>query len=83
MYRRGALREDLLYERCATVVGIDARLATIDDLLHPRRNAPRCECGVPIMRGSHFCPNCGRAVEPAEADASVATVIQQASAEDL
>jgi len=83
MYRRGALREDLLYERCAAVVGIDARLAEIDDLLHPRRNAPHCECGVPIMRGSHFCPNCGRAFEPADADPSDETIIQPASVEDV
>jgi hypothetical protein len=81
MYRHGALREDLLYERCATVVGIDTRLAEIDDLLHPRRHGPRCDCGVPIMRGSHFCPNCGRAFEPADAATSDATVVQ-ASAED-
>jgi hypothetical protein len=69
--------------RCAAVVGIDARLAEIDDLLHPRRNAPHCECGVPIMRGSHFCPNCGRAFEPADADPSDETIIQPASVEDV
>ena len=43
MYRRGAFREDLLEERCADAVGIDARLAEIDDLLHGERHAPRCE----------------------------------------
>jgi hypothetical protein len=64
MYRRGAFREDLLEEACADAVGIDARLAEIDDLLHGERHAPRCECGVPILRGSHFCPNCGRALAP-------------------
>ena len=36
MYRRGGFREDLLAERCAAVVGIDARLAEIEDLLHMR-----------------------------------------------
>ena len=60
LYRRGGFRDDLLAERCADVVGIDARLAEIDDLLHSRRHAPRCECGAPILRHSHFCPNCGR-----------------------
>ena len=60
MYRRGGFRDDLLAEGCADVVGIDARLAEIDELLHARRRAPRCECGAPILRGSHFCPNCGR-----------------------
>jgi hypothetical protein len=83
MYRRGALREDLLYERCATVVGIDIRLGEIDDLLHPRRRAPQCECGIPIIRGSHFCPNCGRAFEPADVVAADETAIQPAKAKDL
>lgn len=64
MYRRGGFREDLLAERCAAVVGIDARLAEIDDLLHARRHLPRCECGAPVLRGSHFCPNCGRTLDP-------------------
>ena len=61
MYRRGGFRDDLLAERAATVVGIDARLAEIEELLHVRRQVPRCECGAPILRGSHFCPGCGRA----------------------
>jgi hypothetical protein len=63
MYRRGAFREDLLAEACAETVGIDARLAEIDDLLHAERHAPRCECGALVLRGSHFCPNCGRALD--------------------
>ena len=37
MYRRGGFRDDLLAERAATVVGIDARLAEIEELLHDRR----------------------------------------------
>src|SRR5215212_7662846 len=68
MYRRGGFRDDLLAEGCADVVGIDARLSEIDDLLHTRRNAPRCECGAPILRRSHFCPNCGRPLDPATAN---------------
>ena len=61
MYRRGGFRDDLLAERAAAIVGIDARLAEIDELLHaPRACVPRCECGAPLLRGSHFCPNCGR-----------------------
>jgi hypothetical protein len=60
MYRRGGFRDDLLAERAATVVGIDARLAEIEELLHVRGHVPRCECGAPILRGSHFCPSCGR-----------------------
>jgi hypothetical protein len=68
MYRRGGFRDDLLAEGCADVVGIDARLAEIDDLLHPRRHAARCECGAPVLRHSHFCPNCGRPIGVAAAN---------------
>ena len=39
MYRRGGFRDDLLAERAATVVGIDARLAEIEDAAP--RAAPR------------------------------------------
>ncbi len=62
MYRRGGFRDDLLAERAATVVGIDVRLAEIDELLQTRGHVTRCECGAPILRGSHFCPNCGRSL---------------------
>ncbi len=62
MYRRGSFRDDLLAERAAGVVGIDARLAEIDELLHRGRRLPRCECGAPLLRGSRFCPSCGRPV---------------------
>ena len=64
MYRRGGFRDDLLAERAAGIVGIDARLAEIESLLHGSRHVPRCECGAPILRGSHFCPNCGRPLKP-------------------
>jgi hypothetical protein len=78
MYRRGGFRDDLLAERASIVVGIDARLAEIEELLHARRKVARCECGAPILRGSHFCPNCGRPLEIAAANgASEATVIEQ------
>lgn len=80
MYRRGGFRDDLLAERCSIVVGIDARLAEIEQLLHVRRNVPRCQCGAPILRGSKFCPNCGR---PHDGDGpSEATVIERRPAED-
>ncbi len=68
MYRRGGFREDLLAERAASVVGIDARLSEIDELLHGSRKVVRCECGAPLLRGSHFCPNCGRPTGEAGAD---------------
>jgi hypothetical protein len=79
MYRRGGFREDLLAERSATIVGIDARLAEIEGLLSGSGNIPRCECGAPILRGSHFCPNCGRSLPGGDADAvSEETVIERA-----
>lgn len=73
MYRRGGFRDDLLQERAAGVVGIDARLAELESLLHGSRRIPRCECGAPVLRGSRYCPNCGRALEkdPAEIDQTV------------
>ena len=77
MYRRGGFRDDLLAEGCADVVGIDARLSEIDDLLHTRRNAPRCECGAPILRRSHFCPNCGRPLDPATANGTGPAGVQE------
>jgi hypothetical protein len=72
LYRRGGFREDLLAERCSIIVGIDARLAEIDGLLHVHRNVPRCECGAPVLRGSKFCPNCGRSfAEDSSVDATI------------
>ena len=60
MYRRGKFRRDVLSESCAAILGIDTRLAEINDLLQHRGGVPRCECGSPVFRGTHFCPNCGR-----------------------
>jgi hypothetical protein len=79
MYRRGGFRDDLLAERAAAVVGIDARLAEIDSLLQNRGQLARCECGAPVLRGSHFCPNCGRSLPAGGADgASQETVLESA-----
>ncbi len=63
LYRRGGFREDLLTEGCAELVGIDARLAEIDELLELRSLVPRCACGAPVLRGARFCPHCGSALE--------------------
>jgi len=76
MYRRGSFRDDLLAERAAAIVGIDARLAEIEALLHTGRHVPRCECGAPVLRGSRFCPNCGRPLEPPAEGVSEETVIE-------
>jgi hypothetical protein len=62
MYRRGGFRDDLLAERSAEVIGIDSRIAELEALLQRRGPAARCTCGAPLLRSSHFCPNCGRAV---------------------
>ncbi|MFL5925921.1 MAG: zinc-ribbon domain-containing protein [Gaiellaceae bacterium] len=81
MYRRGGFRDDLLAERAAAIVGIDGRLAEIETLLHTGRRVPRCECGAPLLRGSRFCPNCGRPLgqaEPAREDVSDETVVEPA-----
>ena len=71
MYRRDRFREDLLAERCNELLGIDARLHELDEMLAAARRrlpAGRCECGAPLPWGSHFCPNCGR---PAGAQAVI------------
>jgi hypothetical protein len=72
MYRRGGFRDDLLAERCAALVGIDVRLAEIEELLHGRGHVPHCTCGAAVLRGAHFCPNCGRSLQPTEAGANAA-----------
>jgi hypothetical protein len=63
MYRRDTFREDLLADRCNELLGLDARLHELDEMLAAARHripAGRCECGAPLPWGSHFCPNCGR-----------------------
>lgn len=68
MVRRDAFREDLVYEQCSELIGIEERIQELDALLATatavRRTPPaaRCSCGAPILWGSHFCANCGRAV---------------------
>jgi hypothetical protein len=63
MYRRDTFREDLLADRCNELLGLDARLHELDEMLAAARHrtpAGRCLCGAPLPWGSHFCPNCGR-----------------------
>jgi hypothetical protein len=82
MYRRGGFRDDLLAERSAEVIGIDSRIAEIEALLHRRAPSASCTCGAPLLRGSHFCPNCGREVggpaAVATATATDETIIEPA-----
>ncbi len=78
MYRRGGFRDDLLAERAAAIVGIDGRLAEIEALLHAGRHVPRCDCGAPVLRGSRFCPNCGRPLGATSDGVSEETIIEPA-----
>ena len=83
MYRRQGFRQDLVDEQCAELVSLEDRLHELDSLLavavNARRAAPaaRCECGAPILWGSHFCANCGRphGERPVVACASCGTAI--------
>ncbi|HUQ23273.1 MAG TPA: hypothetical protein VM049_09705 [Gaiellaceae bacterium] len=73
MYRRDRFREDLLLERCADLIGLEARIHELDVLLGAVRASPgasrtaRCECGAPLLWGSRFCASCGRPVAGATA----------------
>lgn len=68
MYRRDRFREDLVLERCAELIGLEARVHELDELLGgPRglrgsRRSARCDCGAPLLLGSRFCATCGRPV---------------------
>jgi uncharacterized protein YjiS (DUF1127 family) len=73
MHRQEAFREELVYERCADLAALEDRLSELDSILSaasaPRRSSrgARCECGAPVLWGSHFCANCGRTVGDAPA----------------
>ena len=75
MYRRDRFREDLLLERCAELIGLEARIHELDVLLgraQRARSVPkavRCECGAPLLWGSRFCATCGRPVVETAGDA--------------
>jgi Double zinc ribbon len=67
MYRREQFREDLLSEHAQDIANLETRLHELDSMLAAaaagrRTTASRCECGAPIIWGSHFCANCGRPV---------------------
>src|SRR5688500_2278167 len=68
MYRRDRFREDLLLERCAQLIGLEARIHELDVLLGMAQRTTgvpktaRCECGAPLLWGSRFCATCGRPV---------------------
>src|SRR5688572_29958736 len=76
MYRRDRFREDLLLDRCAELIGLEARIHELDVLLGTVRPSPaaprsaRCDCGAPLLWGSRFCASCGRPVTGGEAGAA-------------
>jgi hypothetical protein len=78
MYRRDSFREDLLLERCAELIGLEARIHELDVLLGTVRpsaggsRTARCDCGAPLLWGSRFCASCGRPVAAAAGSAGKA-----------
>ena len=72
MYRRDRFREDLLLERCAELIGLEARVHELDAFLgrtptpSRSRQSARCECGAPLLWGSRYCANCGRPAAAAD-----------------
>jgi len=76
MYRRDRFREDLLLDRCAELIGLEARIHELDVLLGTVRPSPaaprtaRCDCGAPLLWGSRFCASCGRPVTAGAAGAA-------------
>lgn len=67
MARRNDWRYPLLQSRCAEVLAIEERIHALDAIIATVAMAARgvpaaqCQCGAPILQGSHFCANCGRA----------------------
>src|ERR1700693_4666845 len=54
--------------------------------MHGSEGTERCTCGAPVLRGSHFCPNCGRVlggdVDPGTRVISQDTVVAPPPADD-
>lgn len=75
MYRRDRFREDLLLERCAELIGLEARVHELESFLGlattpvDAKRSARCDCGAPLLWGSRYCANCGRPVAAAAAAA--------------
>jgi hypothetical protein len=66
MARRDDWRYPLLHNRCAEVLALEQRIHELDALIAANAVAARgvavaaCQCGAPLIEGSHFCANCGR-----------------------
>ncbi|HXF98844.1 MAG TPA: hypothetical protein VNJ46_09565, partial [Gaiellaceae bacterium] len=65
MYKRDRFNAELVVERCAELVAIEARVHEIDALLDgraARAGGAVCACGAPLILGARFCASCGRPV---------------------
>jgi hypothetical protein len=66
MARRDDWRYPLLHSRCAEVLALEERIHELDAMIAANAVAARgvavatCQCGAPLIEGSHFCANCGR-----------------------
>ena len=65
MYRRDQFNEQLIVERCAELVAVEARVSEIDAMLAGARGLRKrggaiCACGAPVLIGARYCPSCGR-----------------------
>jgi hypothetical protein len=65
MYRRDHFNDQLIVERCAELVAIEARVSEIDAMLAGARGLRNragaiCACGAPVLIGARYCPSCGR-----------------------
>jgi hypothetical protein len=76
MARRDDWRYPLLHSRCTEVLALEQRIHELDAIIAASALAARgvavatCQCGAPLIEGSHFCANCGR---PAPETPPVAT----------
>lgn len=69
MYKRDRFVAELVVERCAELVAIEARVHEIDALLDGSsrlHGGALCLCGAPVLLGARFCATCGRSVDGSE-----------------
>jgi hypothetical protein len=69
MYKRDRFVAELVVERCAELVAIEARVQEIDALLDGTsglHGGATCICGAPLLLGARFCATCGRSVDGSE-----------------
>ena len=70
MYKRDRFVAELVVERCAELVAIEARIQEIDAVLDGTsglKGGAVCVCGAPLLLRAQFCATCGRPVGGAPA----------------